>query len=322
MDNQAENNFIADVIQKSLGVAADKIPADFQQIGWSLPRWHLLMLQDKRRLEFYSEIIKRKVAGKIVLDLGTGSGVLSYLALKWGAKKVYSVEDNPALQAVYRHLMKEPLSQGRAELISDDAKFLRLDQFFDGPPEVFIHELFGSFGMGENLIPIFRALQNEKILTSTTQMAPDYLEVFMRPVWSEYMAKEGLVEAFDGYPLNDLNIFGCQTFWEQDYLASRASNWETTGEAQTLFNCNLRDLVLPKTVELFFKASKCSHLKLWMNIVDTDSGLSHSNDHEVLESHWANSYLTIPFALRGEDFSVEFNIYPDKIEVYRFISKA
>jgi Ribosomal protein L11 methyltransferase (PrmA) len=319
MDNEAQNHFIADAVRNSLGLAPDKTPPEFNQAGACLPRWHLLMLQDRRRLEYYSEIIKAKVKGKVVLDVGTGSGILSYLSLKWGAKKVYSVEENPALQEVYRHFMKEHLASGKAELICDDAQFLRLEQFLEGAPDIVVHELFGAFGMGENLIPIFRSLTQEGILTPKTQLVPDGMEVWMRPVWSEQVSKDGIVDSFEGYPLEELQIFGHQNFWEQDYLGSRASNWQSAGDSQLLFKCNLKDLTLPDSVIMNFKASKCSHIKLWMNILDTETGLMHSNDHQVLESHWANTFLTIPQWLRGTDFKVEFKIHPDKVEVFRFI---
>lgn len=318
MDQQTDNEYVKDIIKKSLGVSPENIPPEFQQIAWNVPRWHLLMLQDKPRMEYYSSIIRPKVKDKIVLDVGTGSGILSYLALKWGAKKVYSVEENPALQAVYRHLMRDHLESGRAELISDDAQFLRLGNFSDGPPDVIVHELFGAYGMGENLIPIFRALSSEGILTDKTEIVPDLLEAWMRPVVSDQLSQDDQIEAFEGYPLNELNVFGHQNFWEQDYSASLASNWQTVGQSQLLFRCYLRDLILPEKVTIAFEASSASHIKLWMNIIDKNTGLVHANDHQALPSHWSNSYLSIPPWLRGSGFNVEFKIHPDRIEVHRF----
>lgn len=318
MNQSTQNQFIKDVIKQSLGVPPESLGPEFQQVAWNLPRWHLLMLQDRPRLEYYSDIIKPKVKDKIVLDVGTGSGILSYLALKWGAKKVYSVEENPALQAVYRHLMQDHLESGRAELICDDAHFLRLDSFSEGAPDVIVHELFGAYGMGECLIPIFHALTKEGILTQKTEIVPDTLEGWMRPVLSEELAKETQIQGFEGYPLEKLNIFGHQNFWEQDYMSSLSSHWQTKGESQLFFRCNLKDLILPGTVTMSFEATSSSHIKLWMKIVDQKSGLVHSNDHEVVASHWSNTYLAIPNWLRGKSFKVEFKIHPDRIEVLKF----
>ena len=53
------------------------------------------MLQDQGRMDGYRNAIlmnARSFAGKVVLDVGTGSGILAIWAAKAGAKKVYAVE--------------------------------------------------------------------------------------------------------------------------------------------------------------------------------------------------------------------------------------
>lgn len=53
------------------------------------------MLEDHKRTGAYYQAVmqnRRQFAGKIVLDVGTGSGILAIFAAKAGAKKVYAVE--------------------------------------------------------------------------------------------------------------------------------------------------------------------------------------------------------------------------------------
>jgi protein arginine N-methyltransferase 1 len=53
------------------------------------------MLEDHKRTGAYYQAVianKRQFAGKTVLDVGTGSGILAIFAAKAGAKKVYAVE--------------------------------------------------------------------------------------------------------------------------------------------------------------------------------------------------------------------------------------
>jgi type I protein arginine methyltransferase len=54
------------------------------------------MLQDSVRTSLYQTAIlsnsSQLFAGKSVMDLGAGSGILSYFAVKAGAEKVYAVE--------------------------------------------------------------------------------------------------------------------------------------------------------------------------------------------------------------------------------------
>jgi type I protein arginine methyltransferase len=53
---------------------------------------HEEMLNDKIRCERYKDAIAANVKGKIVLDVGAGTGFLSVIAAKAEAKHVYAVE--------------------------------------------------------------------------------------------------------------------------------------------------------------------------------------------------------------------------------------
>jgi len=53
------------------------------------------MLEDHKRTGAYYQGVmqnRRQFEGKVVLDVGTGSGILAIFAAKAGAKKVYAVE--------------------------------------------------------------------------------------------------------------------------------------------------------------------------------------------------------------------------------------
>ena len=47
---------------------------------------------DSQRNKSYEDWISKNVKDKVVIDLGAGSGILCYLAVKYGAKKVYALE--------------------------------------------------------------------------------------------------------------------------------------------------------------------------------------------------------------------------------------
>ncbi|MGD1703526.1 methyltransferase domain-containing protein [Dapis sp. BLCC M229] len=69
-------------------------------------RSHKVMLEDMARMEAYhSAIFKNKsetIADKVVLDVGTGTGVLAVWAAKAGAKRVYAVDASNAAELARR----------------------------------------------------------------------------------------------------------------------------------------------------------------------------------------------------------------------------
>ena len=61
--------------------------------GWADPVEHARMLHDDRRTGDYLTALREAVRpGDVVLDLGTGSGVLAVAAARAGARRVYAIE--------------------------------------------------------------------------------------------------------------------------------------------------------------------------------------------------------------------------------------
>ena len=72
------------------------VPPDLDRVptrGWADPVEHARMLHDDRRTNDYIAALRDAVRPEdIVLDIGTGSGVLAIAAARAGARHVYAVE--------------------------------------------------------------------------------------------------------------------------------------------------------------------------------------------------------------------------------------
>src|SRR5580765_2934227 len=57
------------------------------------------MIADRVRLDAHAEALRRLVTpSTVVVDIGAGTGIMSLLACKFGARRVYAVEPSPAVQ--------------------------------------------------------------------------------------------------------------------------------------------------------------------------------------------------------------------------------
>lgn len=117
-----------------------------------MPEWFMPMLDDQARNVFYRKMITGKVKDKVVVDLGSGTGMWSIEALAQGAKFVYLIERNPLLIEYLKVIFKDR----PVKIISMPIEELSASDFDSGKPEVIIHELFGIAGLGEGVIPVFQ----------------------------------------------------------------------------------------------------------------------------------------------------------------------
>jgi len=93
-----------------------------QLLGQFIPlHYHFNMLRDQSRMVPFREAIERVVpAGSTVLELGGGTGVLSWLAAQ-RARKVWCVERNPALARAARTFLSENPQGDRVQVVLADA---------------------------------------------------------------------------------------------------------------------------------------------------------------------------------------------------------
>lgn len=57
------------------------------------------MIADKVRMNAFEAALRRVVtAGSVVFDIGAGTGIMSLMAARMGARKVYAVEPSPLIR--------------------------------------------------------------------------------------------------------------------------------------------------------------------------------------------------------------------------------
>lgn len=114
------------------------------------------MVNDLSRSEKYLEAMKAKIKpGDIVLEVGTGAGLLTCLAAKLGAKHVYTVEQSPALFKVACRTVELNGLADKVTLIHANSRDLKESGVIKQPIDVFVTETIGAQGLDEGILNVF-----------------------------------------------------------------------------------------------------------------------------------------------------------------------
>ena len=120
--------------------------------SYSEPGIHKEMLNDTVRVEQYTKTINKTCNGKVVLDLGCGTGVLSVLAIKAGALKVYAI-DGANIENIMGEEFKKLIKEGKIEFINRTIEKLASEEPHRIPKvDIIVSEWMGYFLLFENMI--------------------------------------------------------------------------------------------------------------------------------------------------------------------------
>ena len=141
--------------------------------------YHRGMVCDEPRTSAFARAIELTVRpGDVVLDLGTGTGLLAMLAARAGARKVYAVESARVAELARRLVVANGLEAvvEVVEAVSDD---VTLPERAD----VLVSEILWNGGLGEGIVASF-ADARARLLTPDARIVPARMETWAAPVQS------------------------------------------------------------------------------------------------------------------------------------------
>lgn len=141
--------------------------------------YHRSMLSDDTRTTaFLKAILETVHPGDVVLDIGTGTGVLASFACMAGARHVYAAEHGPVAELARRVIAANGLSK-RVTIIDDWSTSITLDE----PADVLITETIGNVGLDEGILGwVIDA--RKRLLKPDARLVPLTVDVVIAPVES------------------------------------------------------------------------------------------------------------------------------------------
>lgn len=132
---------------------------------------HFFMIRDAVRVAAYRGAIDRHCAGKSVVEIGCGSGILSIFAAQAGARRVVAIEESAVAELAARMFAANGCG-GVVELRRGNSRDVELAE----KAEVIVHEILGTDPLDENLL-FFLDDARRRLLAPGGRLIPYRLEV-------------------------------------------------------------------------------------------------------------------------------------------------
>ncbi len=145
---------------------------------------HRILIRDRVRTEAFRTALETAVRpGDTVLDVGAGTGILSMLAARAGASKVYAVEQTSIASLAEELVAANGLAE-IVDVIQGDIREVELP----GKVDVVVSEWLGGFGIDEGmLVPVLTA--RDRWLEPAGVMVPSLVTAWTALVWDSYLAE-------------------------------------------------------------------------------------------------------------------------------------
>ena len=153
------------------------LPVSENILAWEHD-FHQLMLDDQIRMVAYKNAIQDAVKpGMVVLDLGTGTGILGLWALQAGAKYLYAIDVNAAVIPEAIATFERGGFSGKYQIFHGLSYDIKLPNQVD----LIISEIIGNLGDNEDFIPILDDAR-KRFLKPNGRMLPRSVRSQLVPV--------------------------------------------------------------------------------------------------------------------------------------------
>lgn len=147
-------------------------------LATKIPYWHFEMLADVDRNDAYQKAIEKKVnSDSIILDIGTGSGLLSMMAARAGAQQITACEMHQRLAATAKEIVKINGFENTIKILAKKSNLVKIGEEMPSKANLIISEILDVGALGEGVLPSIRhAVQN--LATPNVQLIPSAVNLY------------------------------------------------------------------------------------------------------------------------------------------------
>ncbi len=173
----------------------------------TIPGWHFAMLNDQARNDAFERAIAKAARGRrLVLDIGTGSGLLAMMAARAGAERVVACEANTPLAHVAARIIARNGYADRITVVAKRSTQLAVGQDLPEPADLLISEILDAGLLGESVIRTFRHAC-AALITANAAIIPAGATVYGVLIECPELRRVNPIKEISGFDLSEFDIF-------------------------------------------------------------------------------------------------------------------
>ncbi len=288
---------LTSAIEESFAQVSEILPADSGNFAdltrRVVPRWHFPMLNDTERNASLAAAMERLIPpGSVVLDIGSGSGLLAMVAIRAGASRVYTCEDNPLLAEIARQVISGHGMSDVITVLDKRSTDLVVGRDLDRRVDVVSCEIVDCGLIGEGLLPTIRHAR-EHLLAPGGLLIPRSARLRGQLINSQAITSLNQVQDAAGFDVSLMNAFATR-----GHFPVRLGTWphRLLSEPMELMTFDLaRDPLTPGRRQLSAQVTESGEahgLVAWFEL-DLGAGIVLRNSADNVSTHWMQAL--IPF---------------------------
>jgi type II protein arginine methyltransferase len=262
-----------------------------------VPFWHMPMLNDRRRNDALERAIRKAIEKEgpdaRILDIGTGSGLLSMMAARAGARNIVTCENVPLIAETAARIIASNGYQGQIAVLNKGSREIVVGEDIEARADILISEILSSDLLAEDVLGTFEDA-HARLLRPGATIVPCAATAAGCLVESEVLSNYAFTGKVSGFDVSPFGALAPQRL----PLHGSMTSWRRLSPDFELLRIDLsaqRHLADIRRLEVAVEADGVAvGIVQWMN-VDLADGVAFSNHpDEHSDGGWLQVLHTFP----------------------------